>query len=278
MSKRLASNVESGYKVAERLMRTEITNTYAQATLHGYEQSGIVKEYEYLAYLDKRTSSICRDLDGKKFKVKDAVTGLNYPPMHVNCRSTTLANFNDEEFNRVVRDPETREVYRFNDRQSYEQWKGNNFKPSKVIDKSIASNVYGEAIEFDLGSIRDKFKTRIKKDITSLSNEYKTRLIKVQTGKQQKHEAGYVGLDFAMNLSSKKTSVITHEFAHSMAMSSADKLGITEDVSFRKEIEIVRRKYNKAKSKDRKYIISSYADESIDEFMAEAFTLAKLHR
>ena len=41
--------------------------------------------------LDSRTSKICNELDGKRFKVKDRQAGTNYPPMHPFCRSTTIA-------------------------------------------------------------------------------------------------------------------------------------------------------------------------------------------
>jgi len=85
MAKRLAAKMDSGYKVAERLINTEVSNSLNQGTLLSYEQSGIVKQYQYLTTLDKWTSNICNDLDAKVFDLKDAVVGLNLPPMHPNC-------------------------------------------------------------------------------------------------------------------------------------------------------------------------------------------------
>jgi SPP1 gp7 family putative phage head morphogenesis protein len=95
MAKRLSSKMDNGLTVASRLIRTEVTNSLNQATKLSYENSGIVSQYKYLATLDNRTSSICQDLDGQVFDVKEASTGLNYPPMHPNCRSTTVAYFDD---------------------------------------------------------------------------------------------------------------------------------------------------------------------------------------
>lgn len=46
-----------------------------------------IKEYEYCAVLDDRTSKICRELNGQRFKISQAQTGVNFPPMHPNCRS-----------------------------------------------------------------------------------------------------------------------------------------------------------------------------------------------
>lgn len=105
MAKRVSSDMGSGLSSAQRLIRTEVTNAYSQANKAGYDASGIVKQYEYIATLDKRTSDICTALDGQIFDVSEAVTGLNYPPMHPNCRSTTAAHFDDskEGLTRIAR-------------------------------------------------------------------------------------------------------------------------------------------------------------------------------
>lgn len=84
MVKRINKKMNLGTVVANTLLRTEVTNSLNQASLIGYERSGIVDKYEYLATLDNRTSDICTDLDGKIFLVKNATTGLNFPPMHPN--------------------------------------------------------------------------------------------------------------------------------------------------------------------------------------------------
>ncbi|MBC1738736.1 minor capsid protein, partial [Listeria seeligeri] len=55
-----------------------------------YEENG-TDEYRFLAILDSKTSKICRSLDDKIFKIIDAVVGVNYPPMHPHCRSTTVS-------------------------------------------------------------------------------------------------------------------------------------------------------------------------------------------
>jgi SPP1 gp7 family putative phage head morphogenesis protein len=72
-----------------RVIRTETTYFQNQAELRSYEDEG-VEYYEYVAVMDGRTSDICEGLDGKIFKVSEAEVGKNYPPMHPQCRSTTL--------------------------------------------------------------------------------------------------------------------------------------------------------------------------------------------
>lgn len=79
---------------ATRLVRTETNYFQNQAELQSYWDDGIEK-YEYEAILDSRTSKICRHLNGRVYYVKDAMPGVNYPPMHGNCRSTTTASMSD---------------------------------------------------------------------------------------------------------------------------------------------------------------------------------------
>lgn len=55
-----------------------------------------VEEYEIVSTLDNKTSEICQDMDGKHFPVSQMKIGVNAPPFHVNCRTTTVPYFNDE--------------------------------------------------------------------------------------------------------------------------------------------------------------------------------------
>ena len=92
MAARIRDRMGVAYSAAKRLVRTETAYIYEQATKDAYEECG-VEWYEFLATLDGRTSEVCRELDGKHFKVRDAMPGKNYPPMHPNCRSTTVVWF-----------------------------------------------------------------------------------------------------------------------------------------------------------------------------------------
>lgn len=99
---------QSRYNV-RRLVRTEAARCSEHATLLAYEESG-VERYRYLATLDLRTSAVCRSLDGQEFAVEKAQSGVNYPPMHPNCRSTTVAvveGMDTRRDERYARDPVT---------------------------------------------------------------------------------------------------------------------------------------------------------------------------
>lgn len=92
MSRELKQATGQSFNNAFRLIRTETAHIDGQVTLEGYKQAKEelgYQEYIYDAFLDSRTSKICRELDGKHFKIDDAKVGVNFPPMHPNCRSTT---------------------------------------------------------------------------------------------------------------------------------------------------------------------------------------------
>ena len=78
---------------AKRLVMTEMANVFGQATADAYEANG-VEEYEILATLDNRTSEICQNLDGQRFRVSEKQVGVNYPPFHPLCRTTTIPVIN----------------------------------------------------------------------------------------------------------------------------------------------------------------------------------------
>ncbi len=86
----------------KRLLITEAARVQTEAQkLHYLETIGKDAEYEFVAKRDEKTSKICRHYDKKLFKVKDMVPGVNAPPMHPHCRSTTVphvGNWRDKFF------------------------------------------------------------------------------------------------------------------------------------------------------------------------------------
>lgn len=106
-----------------RLVMTESTFFSSASRLDGYKQLKI-KKFKYLATLDSRTSSICIDMDGKIFNLEDYQIGINAPPLHPWCRSTTVPYFDDEftkESQRSARD-ENNNTYFVPSNMTYKQW------------------------------------------------------------------------------------------------------------------------------------------------------------
>lgn len=103
-----------------RLIHTETAYVKSQGDLLTYDKLG-VDEYEFLATLDNRTSSICRSLDGEHFKLEDATPGVNYPPMHPYCRSTTIVYRAEKDETRAARDDDG-ETYKVDANLNYKDW------------------------------------------------------------------------------------------------------------------------------------------------------------
>lgn len=87
--KDVSETMEATREVTKRLINTEHAYACSQGDLKMYEEFGIDK-YEYVATLDSKTSNICRGLDGKVYKRSEAISGVNFPPTHPHCRSTTV--------------------------------------------------------------------------------------------------------------------------------------------------------------------------------------------
>lgn len=95
MSRQLKKDLNVLYYQAERLVRTETNYAMNQGHLKGYADSGVVEKYEFLAAIDSRTSKLCKNQNGKIYKLSDATVGVNYPPLHPNCRSTVIPVLED---------------------------------------------------------------------------------------------------------------------------------------------------------------------------------------
>ncbi|RWZ59884.1 phage head morphogenesis protein [Halobacillus fulvus] len=84
---------------ARRLLITETARVQTESQKLSYEaiagDDEDDQEYEFIAKVDSKTSKVCRSLDGKKFKVKDMLPGVNAPPMHAFCRSATALDLGD---------------------------------------------------------------------------------------------------------------------------------------------------------------------------------------
>ena len=95
MARQLKKDLNVLYYQAERLVRTETNYAMNQGHLKGYADSGVVEKYEFLAAIDSRTSKLCKNQNGKVYKLSDATVGVNFPPLHPHCRSTVVPVLED---------------------------------------------------------------------------------------------------------------------------------------------------------------------------------------
>ncbi|HEM4237828.1 TPA: minor capsid protein [Streptococcus suis] len=125
-----------GSQNARRLIRTETSYFHAEMEAKAYEEAD-VEYYRFLATLDLRTSSICREHDGKIYKVSERITGKNYPPMHPWCRSDTIASDDSEwlaKATRRARDPVTGKTIQVPANMTYKDWYEKYVKPKYKAD------------------------------------------------------------------------------------------------------------------------------------------------
>ena len=131
----LASRMKASQGAAMRLVMTESAFIASQAQ-HDCFKSLDVEQYEFIATLDRHTSTICRSMDKKHFKMSDFKPGTTAPPMHPNCRSCTAPYFGDEEdIGRAARDLDDSKTFHVSGDMSYNDWKDKISTQNDLISK-----------------------------------------------------------------------------------------------------------------------------------------------
>ena len=123
-SQAIAERFGVGQNKARRLIRTESAFFHNQMELLSYEDAEITK-YKFVAVLDRRTSHICQEHDNKVYDTDKAVPGVNYPPLHPWCRSTTIAHDDDIDYSKLerrARNPKTGKVEYVPADMTYDEW------------------------------------------------------------------------------------------------------------------------------------------------------------
>lgn len=120
----IAERFNVGQNDARRLVRTESAFFHNQMELLSYEEADIEK-YIFVAVLDKRTSRICQEHDNKVYDRDKATPGVNCPPMHPWCRSTTVGYDEDADYSKLkrrARNPKTNKVEYVPADMTYKEW------------------------------------------------------------------------------------------------------------------------------------------------------------
>lgn len=91
--KQLQKDFGVGYNAAERIARTELTHVQNEAAAEVYTRTGST-HYRFVNVTDARTCQECRGLNGRIFAFADKKPGVNFPPVHPNCRGRIVAVVN----------------------------------------------------------------------------------------------------------------------------------------------------------------------------------------
>ena len=179
----MSKKLDVSKTAAGRLVMTESAAFASRAQEDCFKELG-VEEYEIVATLDSHTSEICQDMDGKVFKMSERQIGVNAPPFHVNCRTTTVPYFNDEwnkNAERAARD-ENGDIYYVPDDMTYKEWElkfVENERGYKGIERKTQINrkiIYSNDYDKKFGNLNE--------------NNEVTRVAKKECRKALEHRSG----------------------------------------------------------------------------------------
>lgn len=134
----IAERFDVGQNDARRLVRTESAFFHNQMELLSYEEADIEK-YIFVAVLDRRTSHICQEHDNKVYDRDKATPGVNCPPMHPWCRSTTVAYDEDADYSKLkrrARNPVTGKTELVPADMTYKEWYSKYVDSEDVVKES----------------------------------------------------------------------------------------------------------------------------------------------
>ena len=89
VSENIEKDIRGLLVVHGRLMGTEMNRILNQTLISIYKQLGI-KNVEFSAVLDEKTSYQCSSHHGKVYAIDELISGITQPPLHPNCRSILL--------------------------------------------------------------------------------------------------------------------------------------------------------------------------------------------
>ena len=125
IAQRIAGRMNVAMSAASRLVETEAAFFSSKGQMDAFRDLG-VKEYEFVATLDSKTSEICREMDGKVLPLEECKPGITAPPLHCRCRSTICPYFDDEfteNETRAARDPKIGKTKQVESKLAYGEWK-----------------------------------------------------------------------------------------------------------------------------------------------------------
>lgn len=152
---------ESPQKIANRMKRVEVINDVRanreartittavanEAHMESYRKHG-VKRYEFRATFDERTCPVCGSLDGRTFPISEKNVGANYPPIHPNCRCTTVAALSKELKERIYQNNvihmKDGTVKPMKQGDTYERWKELMVDPKPLTEEARIKMKYKE--------------------------------------------------------------------------------------------------------------------------------------
>lgn len=136
MARNVARRMDVSYKNAIRLVRTEHNYIQNKAHIDSIKDAGM-KYFKFVATLDKKTSTECREHDGKIYSIDEVVQGLNAPPLHPHCRSVVVGSrksYNYRKGKRIAKDANGGTIYVPGD-MVYKDWEAVYINKTKTLEE-----------------------------------------------------------------------------------------------------------------------------------------------
>lgn len=122
ISRRVSERMDVGRRDSTRLVRTELNYMQNKAALESMKDADL-DYYIFMATLDRRTSTVCRNHDHQIYPVSEASPGTNMPPLHPRCRSTISASLRAGKSKQASRRTAGKEVeYHISANMTYKEW------------------------------------------------------------------------------------------------------------------------------------------------------------
>ncbi|MDW4411609.1 minor capsid protein [Staphylococcus saprophyticus] len=254
---------------AKRLLITETARVQTEAQkLHYKETIGEDATIEFVAKLDDRTSDECRHADGNKIKVSEMVAGVNVPPLHPYCRSTTVPAVDEieDDLEAFFKEREGKYSLKNIDDELDEQLDPEP-APDEVIFNEQLTEAFGEEqideIKRQLDNNKDaegakeyrKIWNHFAPDMTiqnlpsnkTAHFDPMSEKVKMQTSNLAERDQVRIGGEIREGTDSYKT--VIHEFSHMI------------DLSIQKELKGAKNMLNGAYSADPNYFMNEETDE-----------------
>lgn len=166
----LARNIRELFDVsrsdAERLMATELCRVQTEVAKQSYERNGNT-EYMFMA-IGQKPCSICQDLNGQVFPVKDMTPGENAPPIHPRCHCATAPYWDQDAFDRWL-DEENRRMHERMDTEAVA-----NRPKSDIImtDKQFGKKIGKHARDYGLNPSIESDREQMKEIISEIVDHF----------------------------------------------------------------------------------------------------------
>lgn len=147
----------------------------------------------------------------------------------------------------------------------------------QAVEKKPLVNANGETIKVNLEHFTPEQQEYVMERISVLSEKYPVHLLEISSNPRLMQNGFVVSgavdpTGLIMQL--RDPSAVDHEFLHAIDMSRRAKVGYESNAAFWKEAKKLFKEYKRASAENPNNLISYYSETSVDEFMAESFSVA----